>query len=280
MAIVVIPDLKDPTATLTEEGWQLQRIFQVSGLEGHTKPMQVVKAAKAGGVPRLGSAYPGVSTAKLTSISPTTNGLGMARLVLTYTDKPAEQNMEAWTFGGEAEISFGLGLQSVQTNTDHDGNLMTVVFVDADGGRHPQSTPISVEIPVSSVNVRRDEAVNPGPKAWQFGGTVNTQGGFNLAEPNAPARTWRCDYITGRSIDGGRSYQVEYNFTRFSRLLSPVGFDGDDTYSAWDTLAIYTDPRTGRPPEAVIDNLEAQPEAVRVFEQFAEQDFNQLGLGG
>lgn len=255
MAITVHQDIVGTSARQTAEGWEYNRLAEVEGLTG-SPTAQLVAAANASGLPALGATLPGLAGTTLTEKNPVSRGNGVVQVRQTYRftgtpDDPAD----------EGSVSVSTGIITIQTNKDVLGEL--VVVNDGDVPGRDQSPTLNVEQPVSRVSISRTESSSPGAKSQEFVGTVNTENGFSVVG-SAAARTWRCDGIDGSSSDGGKTWQVTYQFIH--------------RRDTWDQEVHYTDPQTGSIPQEVIESPGRQLFAIKLIQVYAEKNFNNLNL--
>ena len=241
------------TATETPDGWEFHAVIPVTGVTG-TGMQQLVNAVHAAGIPPLGARLAGWPMATLVSRTPVPLGKGQFRVALVYKDQgelddPADQSIEV-----------GTSLRSEMTNRDLDGSLIEVRY----GGKK-QSGEVAIDTPASTMRVHRTESANPQYKSAYYTGAVNSTA-FALAHPhmNTPG-SWRCNLILGSSSDGGRSWEVDYEF--------------EYDVAGWEEEVAYLDPETGRIPDGVIDGDGAtQAAAIKTVKKYEALDFNALRL--
>jgi hypothetical protein len=97
------------------------------------------------------------------------------------------------------------------------------------------------------------------------------------------AGTWFCTKMDGYSDDGGVTYNVTYEFQRregttfnYDQLVygadSPTIVPQTVAIEGWDTLAVYTDPKTGEPIKVT------DPVHFEVVQNYESAEFHDLRL--
>lgn len=261
MASVMESDLIDGSGgELTGEGSKFVRVFMVEGLAGD-RARRAVDALTASGLPAIHEPHPFVGNLFVRTKTVEFLDQEQARVTVTYDGPPQEGN----TSQDLPKISVGSAVQAVDTNKDVDGATMTVSFLDpaAAAGTAPdvQGGTVSVQVPVVSLAFEVIEVEAPVAKAVLFGGTINSSEIWGF-----PAGTLLCTGITGQSDDGGRTYQVSYQF-QFSQ-------------TGWDAVVYWIDPATGRPsPDSEPYTTEkAEGNGWRRYVIYRSRDFHELGL--
>ena len=246
----------------TYQGWELERIAVVTGLTG-TPHKKLIDAANTSGVPSIGDGHPSLSTCKLREIIPESVGKDEVKLRLIYSQYVTSTSQWQPTFD---TIECGASIGQVETNKDIDDNVMWVQYtypadytknLDYASKTHKQGGTIIRLVPESSISIVKQELFPPAEKARAFVGKVNATGW--IIDPNAPARTWLCSGIVGRSTDGGVTYFVTYTFQ-----YRP------DT---WDATILFTDPNDGKPPDDLVAGT-----GSKVYQIYEETNFNYLNL--
>jgi hypothetical protein len=142
----------------------------------------------------------------------------------------------------------------VETNKTAQGNVITVGY---SSGGADQGGLVSKLVPNTTISVTRRESGSPGFKSRTYVGKVNA--GSWSRDPGALARTWLCTAITGRSTDGGSTYEVNYQFQYREET--------------WDETVVYMDTETGRPAVGITDG-----DGIEEYIIYQTANFNALGL--
>ena len=241
-----MPTLKwDTTAgsgqrgTFTTDGWRVTRTATVSGLNtvGQAKYNQ---AKNSLGV-QLGAPHPSLPDLFASNIDVDLRPNDIAICRVNYEPK---QDVDKTDPGPESyQITFGATMVQEQVNTDRDGKIIVVKYIDYDGvtrdkiagKQYQQSLTVSTLRPQTTVTYRRTETTSPGAKAREYIGKTNV--GPCPWHPQAEYGEWMCMGITGSSPDSGATWEVEYAFQQ--------------TLDGWNPTVVYIDPETGRPPHDV-----------------------------
>lgn len=206
----VYPDLIDgPSLELGEDGYTVTRTFIVEGLTGNAH-RRLYDATTASGIPRRGDAHPSIPGIRCDTLTASPEQRDTkVRVVATYRALDADSSLE-----GSADVALRTSLTTKETDRDKDGHQMRVVHnlkqYDENGNRLRDKT--IVQIPTASVQrplvvytVTRKEKAPPLRAALRFvGSTGRWSGGLT---------TWLCSSITANTSDGGRLYDVTYEFT-------------------------------------------------------------------
>lgn len=242
MATVIVNIVDGESAQWTAEGWTFQRKAVVHGLTGPAVT-RLRSAVEALGV-RIGDPHPDNPLAKLESVSPSMLGQSECEVNLTYKQKGKDPNQSSNNC--TIEVSASLGQDDTNVDVDGDPILMNI------GGKEFCGE-LKKLIPQVVIRASRQEEESPGAKAIEYVGAVN-DGGWSL-HPEAESRTWMCTGISGRTSDGGLTWEVSYEFS----------YRPDN----WDERFIVHDPTTGKPMAS---------DAWQMFQLYEEKSFNALNL--
>ena len=235
-------------------------VYTVKDVAG-TGQQLLRNALAAPGIPRRGQRHPNHPSAHVAGRRATGGGGRTLTVTITYDDKGESDDPS------DQHISIGTSLRTVQTNKDVNGHVVRLSCP----GKKDQGGEMSVERPLSTIHVTRTEEGSPGAKSQEYVGTVNKLNQFRLAEGGANEWTWRCEYITGDSSDGGRTWRVEYEFQ----------YDKH----GWEQEVVFIDPETGRVAQELLDAFGSDPfgsiatEGWKFVQVYEEKNFNQLQLG-
>jgi hypothetical protein len=259
MASVKI-DLIDARARLTREGWEFDRKAIVYDLtitgDGAISAHERITAAYAELITDaarrcvIGDQHPSGERSFLEEVTP--EAVDQDKITFDLKYKPPEAN-EAVATDENSVIEVGASLIQVETNKNAAGNVMSVNY---DG--QEQGGLVGKLVPQTTISITRRESGSPGAKARNYVGKVNSSGW--ALDSSAQARTWFCTAITGRSTDGGATYEVNYQFQ-----YRP---------ETWDENIVYIDPGTGRPPSDVSDT-----NGINTYEIYATTNFNSILAG-
>lgn len=245
MTQVKLDRIEGASARRTAEGWQVERTAYVSGLSGDSD-QRMAQAITASGMPALRQAHPSIGGIFVTGLDATPAGPAAAVVRITYGPPNSSQLPE---MGQPPQIDVGATLSQVQTSRDASGSPL-IVALGSGPEAQSQVAQVSRFVPQTTVRYSRLETGSPGDKARNYVGKVNATT-FFASDPG----TWMCTGITGRSHDGGTTYEVTYDFQ-----YNPDG---------WQPVIQYIDPLTGRP------HPDASPVTATVY---ASINFQNLGL--
>lgn len=224
---VKMDQLDGATTRHTANGWQVQRSAYVSGLSGDYH-QRMAQAINANAIPRLRSVHPEISDLFVWSLDATPAGPSAAIVQITY----GTHNVHHLTgLNQPALVEVGASLSQSVTYEDADGDPLVVTLGEGEDAP-TQIAQVTKLLPQTTVRYSRLENTSPGSKAKSYVGKVNASTFYASA-----AGTWMCTAITGRSNDGGGTYEVTYDFQYCAE--------------GWQPHVSYTDPATGRPhPDA------------------------------
>jgi hypothetical protein len=188
-------------------------------------------------MPQIGDKYPGVSDLRLEEYSINADSPSCFEMNLIYRGGPQLGLIET-----------GASASEESTNLDYQGKLIKLTYGDKE-----QSGTVQKLVPSRYWKTKRTINYDPKYEIKTYPGKVNAPG-WSI-DPSAAARQWLCMNIASNSVDGGKTYDVTYEFL----------FKDPD----WDETLIYTDPDTGRPP------VDAVPVKKQIY---VEIDFNGLNL--
>jgi hypothetical protein len=175
-------------------------------------------------------------------------------------------------------ISVGSSSQTIKVFKDRKGKLLTVGHIvevekkvaDPKTGivskvkvKEPdiQLREAEITIPQTVLRVSRIESGSPDIKSRKYVGTVNSKalGISKSGRGKDGPRTWLCTRIDGTSNDGGKTYNVTYEF-QYDHL-------------EWGFVATWIDKKTGQPAFTDLTGEESI-----FYETYDEEDFNDLGI--
>ena len=229
MATVHGPSIDAASATKDREGWrEVSCLYKVQGVAGSGLAV-MTNALNASGIPRMGQTLAGFEGLVCTEQAPDAQGGGVVNVRcrferIGYEDATVDEGP------GQARIRVGSSLQQVTTSKDVDGGQIAVQWPD----KPDQGGTVTVGRPHTVIHVLRREYGSPLVNSKAYVGKTNLPNQFRLGGPCA-VNTWRCNSISGDSSDGGRTYDVEYEFE-----YAPEG---------WDQTVEYTDSETGKLPD-------------------------------
>ena len=258
-------DIVDGTSgKLTRMGWEMRRKAVVTGVEGDGHA-RMLDATLVEGFPEINDPHPADNSILLREIIPvklvSTDAI---EFMLVYKES------DPWTWSYEKpSIEIGATVSQIQTNKDYAGAVITVGWTPPSGYNenvaakpkegvlHETSDTISILVPDHSITISKKEKASPQSKAKLYVGWANS-GGWTWDKTAAP-RTWLCTGIVGRSDDGGKNYQVTYDFQYRA-----------DT---WDSVVLYIDPNTGQPPADLIGGT-----GIKTIQMYGTKNFSTLKL--
>ena len=153
-------------------------------------------------------------------------------VTVTYEPPLAEEGTSA------QETLFEVGAVAIQetTNKDVNGKIISVSYTNNSANppvTTPQNGTISVLKPQVVARGTFTQTGSPLNDSLKFTGKVNA--GTFLRKPGG---TWLCTKWTGRSVDGGRTFQMEVEFQ-----FNENGWENTDV--------VFIDTNTGEPPADV-----------------------------
>ncbi len=218
----------NPRGERDEKGWfMIERIARVTGLTG-SGPDQLRTAMFVYGLPDFGSEHPTMAGMFVVRFIPKLTTKGVVDLRIVY-ERRAEPDSPDY-----AEIIVGSSIRQKETSLDIDGNTILGTYTPTGGAAENFAVTLSVFEPHTTIRYSRREEGSPGKKSLEYTGSVNS-GTWSLDKDCAP-RTWMCMGIAGSSRDGGKTYDVVYEFEY-------------DPFT-WSEEGIYRD-STGRKPNDV-----------------------------
>lgn len=241
----------------TAGAWAFDRIALVTGVTGDANA-RVYNAMIDPAMPDYGDEHPTIEGLYLIDRYGEALSTGVVKVRLVY--KRPSRN---WTPTDTTtpQIVVGTTLQQYQTYRDINGDTITVSYTIPGKGLKTTGVSVSVLLPSSTLHLVRTEDTNPQVKSGIYSGKVNSAGW--AFDPEAPARTWLCTGIVGRSNDGGTSFEVSYDFLHKRTLAT----------DNWDGVAEFIDPTTGQPPPDL--ELGTGRKIVLLYEEI---NFNALNL--
>ena len=265
MAIVVQDVLESAQLKWTPKGIEVSRCFIVSGLTGD--PCERLFNATQADLPKFGDFHPTRPGIRVLDVAVTPIDVSTCRVVVSYQgvdpkSSPPDDKQKPI-------IEVGAQTVQVETNEDIDGNLLTTHFIQTklDPVTSLQKTydetqpgKIQIQVPQPIVKLSRREQSNPYDKALMYVGKINAQSFMDQA-----SHMWMCIRIIGRSDDGGRSYNVDYEF-QFNR-------------ESWDPTIVGIDKDTGMPPVDTDGNsVLVEGDGFKQVQVYEEVDFAGLSL--
>lgn len=238
MAVQSSDTLEGTSLTIGSDGIEHTRKFLVTDLTGDAVD-RLYQATLHFGIPQRGELHPSIPFLVCDTISADPAESGEAAHVtavyrqanLVAPDVDPQGNDEAGPIFG---IRVSSSVQEVETEFDVNGQQITVehTFTREDGTEETVIAPVRVayRVAMTTVGFFRREQASPGDKSKAFVGTVNSMQTFT-----DPPRFWMCTKIDGNSRDGGKSYDVEYEFQRsvanINNLLPGFG--------TWDPIVSF-----------------------------------------
>lgn len=291
-----VPDVKEitegPSTEISKDGPRATRMYRVSGLLGDSAA-RLWWALNAPRVPKYGDLHPVILNLPVSRVSavlasegatniatvtceyfyPTGGNLHFAnvdgirdaslpQLEIVSTVQPARTQKAYWMappLGGESSTPMPVWLK-----WRSDPSLRYPPEEGEPGPWQYQGGDIDYQIPMMIFRYTRREPSDAyvGNKARQYVGTINELALFG--DPNDegsgdPPRTWLCSRIDGVSDDGGKTYNVTYEFQ-----YNP---------ETWDPVVVFVNPETGKPVPFPVWG-----ESIRQVRVYRLANFFDLGL--
>lgn len=259
----------DKAATLEETDGvitSLTRTFRVTGVTSNTDFERLVDALAESGVPAANSSPSGRANLKVVSRS----------VVQVGNDNTVFDVTVQYAVFGDAETDIWFSgsstLQQISTENDNNGSqiLLSHTFPDDDTDFglntdfNPSGTPkevlqggeINVFSPTATIQSTQLIRTNvPTNVALDWVGTVNSQSWGGSGE-----RQWMCTDVTYTSLDIDTSPE-KWKMT----------FEFQYKQEGWTPTAIFIDPRTGKPPQNLLDGV-----GIKDIFWHKERNFNTL----
>lgn len=257
-------------ASLSEDadGYEATRVYLVTELGGAAHN-RLYLAGQTNGLPRFGDPHPSIPRLRCVqrAITLAKGSDNNAQVTLTYRVPKAQETPAGGGGSGGAPapgvVRIGSTVQSKITQKDKSGNAITVTHkfpntkaIDEEfrGLTKTQGVDVDIQAPNLVLSETRNEARSPAALARAYVGTVN-----QFAIWGGAARTYLCTRIDGQTSDGGKTFEVSYEFQY--------------EVQTWDAPVVFRDPKTQRP----VDNLVAG-EGLKIVRVYAEANFALLGL--
>ena len=262
----VIQDLVESSSFEIAKAWKYTRVFHVSGLTGNASG-RLHSAVLSSEIPVQGDPHPDIAGIYARTLTVTPESPTSARVTVTY--EPYDPAVQPPNDAAKPTIEVGATISAVETNMDINGELIKLSYTQSKenpdthqmedtkvncGGK------VNVQRPQPVVRMSRRESASPYQKALEYVGKKNS-GSFMGAGPGY----WLCTKIVGRSNDGGKTYDVEYEFQ----------------YSAdtWDPTVVAIDKDTGEPPvDANGDTVLVEDTGYKRIVVYEEISFGGLNL--
>lgn len=204
-----------------EYGWELERKAIVSGIDSSVDASAKLIDAVLGtiGMPEIGDSHPNIPACILREIIPEAITTDKVTLRLVYRERGADTQQDGqWP---DSTIEVGASVMQIQTAKDRAGADISVAYHYPDQEKYGEwknatytaDQYVGKMIPNNTMVISRRETVTGEFLNWlakDYVGKVNYAGWY-LA-PGDAIGTWLCTGITGRSYDGGVTYDVQYTF--------------------------------------------------------------------
>lgn len=258
MATVEFDKMNGSNATLAATGWEAERIAFVYGVTGDGDE-KLYNAVTDPAMPSIGDEHPAIQGCLLSRIKPEAIDTTTVKCTLEY--RTVNGN---WIPSTETptQIEVGAGLAQKETNKDINGNDLVVSYTYTEPQRARwgiqeteavnQGGRISVLRPEVTLSVVKKLAYSPESQAISYVGKTNISSWRGY-----PANTWLCTNITGRSSDGGVTYDATYSFQYRA--------------SGWDETYVFILP-DGNPPDVTDAN------SSKTSSFYSRINFGELGL--
>ena len=243
---------------------EVTRVAHITGLTSTDAAGIVAEMLSATGLPASGSTITvGSDTLYLVQLIPvlTRDQQTSGEVRLVYRRRELSSDAPGGTV---PTLQGGAALKQVTTQLDANGDPITVEHTwpaddpDFPGETHVQGGEIQVDAAMSElVGTIVVQTASPGAIADSWVNYVNSNNWQN-GEP----RTWKCQRVP---------------FTLLDDTTSPdtweLSFHFEKDRQTWDndTTAIFIDPRTGRPPENLVEN-----EGYKKIQYYPARNFGEL----
>lgn len=246
----------------TADGYKGICVALVDGLSDNPD-RRIYQALNYPGIPAVGQPHPvmpGVAVVEKTVVlidgEPSKAHVEIRydkRQFVIFPDRVSETSKPLITVGGS--------VQPMTTCFDINNKQIVLYRYDPSTSQGKDEENIQVATvtyyaPQQVVRYERREPKSPGEKSRRHLGTVNCTSVFGDR-----ARFWLCTRIEGRSIDGGATYDVAYEFQR------------NESEQGWVGRVVYEDPEKGRPIKNPVSGRSA-----KWVQLYRETEFRKLRL--
>jgi hypothetical protein len=241
-------------------------VFFVEGLGGQPET-RLASVITLTGIPQVGDPHPGDDSLPVASVSvvPAEGSPGQAYVTVEYGHPLGGGGVIPEP--GEPPVMEVVGsVQTTTTNKDLNDNAIivnSVRYEDNEPIYTPQGGEVQYQQPMFALVFRRKETSSPGIRvtngrkgAKDYIGHVNAN---NMMLDGSGV--WLCTRMEGPSRDGGRTYEITYEFQR--RLPD------------WRAFVVAVDPTTG---QKVPINTTEYGITHRHVDLYPSADFDELGL--
>lgn len=281
----VTVDITDgPSVEISKDGPRATRVARVSNLPGGGAD-RLWFAINAVGVPKYGDSHPvipGLPVSRVSAVLASEGTTDIATVTCEYF-YPTGGNLHFANIEDirsaprsmpQLEITSTVQPTTTQFHLDDQNQYHQIVLpytrhppTGASGPSQPlplQPGNVEYQLPMMVFRFARREPADAyvGDAARDYVGTINSVAVFG----ETGVHYWMCTRIDGVSDDGGKTYNVTYEFQR-----------NPDT---WNPVVIYVDPNTQLP----VTDAETLPPGLNVvngigrFRIYRATDFNGLGL--
>lgn len=207
------------------DGWYESRVKMVTGLTSGSARQNITEAINAviAVVGNIGASHPEIDGPKVSDIEGQSVGDTVCSVIVTYRTIPSiVQYPSGWDWGnvGSQYEEVGATLESILTNEDYNGSLITVSF----NGRS-QVGQVQKLVPKTVRSVRAVESSSPLEKAKTYVGTTSDGG------------TWLCTAILGRKNQTTGAFPSD---------KWDVTYDFEFKEDGW-TIKVYFTDESGKP---------------------------------
>lgn len=252
-----IEDVLGGSITVGKDGPFVTRKFIVEDVDASPSEVEYT-ALKADKIPAYGDPHPTIPEVQCVSITAAALSPAQVAIEAQYKIFTADDMI-----GDRVDVESGSVTSEMETNKDREGTEMFTSHVylerNAAGDVISQREVVQyglvrVQVPQQYIRFTRREPENPSVWSANFIGTVN-----DSQWRGSDARTWLCTRIEGRTSDGGKSYEVNYEFQ-----YNP---------ETWDARVVFLDPDTKEPVAGSQEGTE-----IQYYEVYDAQQFDLLAL--
>ena len=267
MARVEGIDTTESSVVETINGYECIEVYNILDVSGDPR-MRKFEALNADGLPRGGEQHPfPLQPLFCASRSVQLIDTDKAKVTCKFQPGTIDNVPPDEGAGSTLQIRVGTTVQEVETSLDVNGDTIRVSYdyidIDEQGNQtvrnESQTGTVKYQLPMTVVTLSRKETRDPLDKSRIFVGRMNSGSVFG-----DPAHWWLITKLEGESSNGGKSFNVTYEFQR------KIG--------GWDPTVVFIDPDTGRPPEDILEQTLAGGDAIRTVQVLGEADFFALGI--
>ncbi len=259
MTIQVIKDTIESTISSSADGVELVRYIKLLGYTSGSAEQKLYNVLKHSSIPKVGEFHAKIPFIRVTDVSVNPIDAGSFMVAVTYGTYSFEKEAPSETSKGTKQIGSSTHQVTHQKNNQGKQLKVSLNIRDKKTGkteRKEQIVEVDMEFPTTVIQWSRREPKHPIAKSRFYTGSVN-----RISVWGFKPRTMLCLRIEGISDDGGKTYDVNYEF----QYNAPT----------WDVQLVYIDAEKDKPHEQV-DTPSGN--GLGIERIYPETDFRNLNL--